>query len=1279
MSPPPSPPYSVAGEDEDLCSTILSRYSNSPQANHQHICTAIGAISQGLKDQSLPLSPIAYFGATCNSLDRLSEEPEPPAHVVESFLTILSIVMPRVSPKGLVRKKMDYVADLVFRVLRSKSVTPNAVAAALRCVSYMVGIQEKVTWQGLLCSLYGFILTRATDPSEKVRKQAHICLRDAHDSFRRTAVLVPASEAITKILERLLLLGSNPSDTENSKGGAQEVLFLLDALKDSLPLLSPKFANTILKHFKALLEVRQPVVTRRITSCLNSVCQYPTLEVSPEVLLDLLCSLSLSISANEMSADDMAFTARLIDIGMKKVYSVNQKQCAAKLPLVFNALADMLASEHEAALLAATESLKNLINACIDESLIQQGINQIRGSGHEANRKSGPTTVEKICATVENLLDYRYSEVWDMSFQVASALFEKLGMNSPYLMKGTLKNLADMQKLPDEDFPYRKQLHECIGSALATMGPETFLSILPLKLEYEDLSEANDWLFPILKQYTIGARLSFFTESILPMIRNVKRRSLMLEREGKMHSSRSVAGLIYSLWSLLPSFCNYPLDTFESFKDLEKELFRALREEPDVLGIICSALKILIQQNKKIVDGKEDLHDIEVSISIKQAVERYTPEVASNNLSVLRSSAREYFVVLSGLFMQSPKDTGGNLQATIKQFASIADKTVVTRFFTNTMQKLLKATQEVGKAGRSKSTTEMQIDNSSNKSSVSLARAQLLDLAVALLPGLNFGEIDLLYSVIDPAVKDADGLIQKKAYKVLSHILKNSDGFISRKIEDLLNLMTNALHLCHFSAKRHRLDCLYFLIVHIAKGELVQRRRDNVASFLTEIILALKEANKKTRTRAYDMIVEIGHAFGDEERGGKKENLHQFFSMVAGGLAGESPHMISAAVTGLARLAYEFSDLVSAAYNVLPSTFLLLRRKNKEILKASLGLLKVLVAKSPAEGLQIHLKSIVEGLLMWQDGTKNHFKAKVKYLLEMLVKKCGIDAVKSVMPEDHMKLLTNIRKIKERKERRTSVISEDDKSHKSKATTSRLSRWNHTKIFSEFGDEEESSEAEYMDGKATTGRRSKASAMKTSKSTIRRKRSRDALLEDSFDQFEDEPLDLLDRERTRSSLRSSSRHSRHVSDLNDELEVDPEGRLIIREDGERKPKREKSPDLEDDDDDKKSRAESKQSMNSQRGRKRKKISEKSGGWAYTGHEYASKKASGDVKRKGKLEPYAYWSFDRKMMSRRPEHRAAARKGMSSVVNMTKRMEGRSVASALLVGARKKIQKKKSKK
>lgn len=31
--------------------------------------------------------------------------------------------------------------------------------------------------------------------------------------------------------------------------------------------------------------------------------------------------------------------------------------------------------------------------------------------------------------------------------------------------------------------------------------------------------------------------------------------------------------------------------------------------------------------------------------------------------------------------------------------------------------------------------------------------------------------------------------------------------------------------------------------------------------------------------------------------------------------------------------------------------------------------------------------------------------------MEILVNKCGLDAVKAVIPEEHMKLLTNIRKV----------------------------------------------------------------------------------------------------------------------------------------------------------------------------------------------------------------------------------------------------------------------------
>ncbi|VFQ62697.1 unnamed protein product [Cuscuta campestris] len=1266
---------------DDFGSSVLSQFSDSMDASHVHICAAINEMSQELKDQNFPLSPVAYFGLTFSSLQRLStaEAVEPQAHIIDALSTILSLAIYRIS-KAVLLKQFNCVSNFIIRILTQKKIGDQGIISCLKCNSYLLIVRENASWVDI-AELYGLLLGFVADGRPKVRKQSHICLHEVLQKFQNSSslktLLAPASEAIQNVFAHLLRGGSNENSSEapigahegesnqNSSEGpkrAHEVLYILDALKICLPFMSRESSVKILKYFKTLLELRQPLVTRCVTDAINALCIHPT-EVSPEVLLDLLCSLAMSISTNESSADNTAFTVRLLGVGMKRIYSLNRQICVVKLPLVFSKLSDVLVSEHEEALLAAKEASKSLINVCIDDSIIKKGVGQAVLSSNDGKRKSAPTIIEKVCAIVESLLDYQYAAVWDISLEIVSTMFDKLGQYSSYFLKGALRNLAEMQKLPDEDFPYRKRLHECVGSAVGAMGPETFLSIVPLNLDSENLSEANLWLFPILKHYIVGAHLRFFTKKIMSIIGTMKQRSATFEEGGKIISARTTDGIVHSLWSLLPSFCNYPLDTADSFKDLEKALHRVLLEEPDIHGIICSSLHILIEQNKNIVEGKHDPSNVGMNIHKERAITHYNTQVASDNLSVIRVSASKLLPLLSGAFMNSSKDTVGPLQTVIGDLASISDKKVVTGFFSSTMRKLLKVTQEASKIECSKDSNAMQVDSSSGKVSLPLMRAQLFDLAVSLLPGLDSKEIDLLFSVIESALKDDEGLVQKRAYKVLSIMLQKSDEFTSRKLEELLNAMVGALPACHFSAKRHRLDCLYFLIVHVSKDNFEQRRREVVASFLTEILLALKEANKRTRNRAYDILVQIGHACVDEERGGKKEHLQQFFVMVAGGLAGETPHMISAATKGLARLAYEFTDLVVASFNVLPSAFLLLRKKNKEIIKANLGLLKVLVAKSQAEGLHSHLRGMVEGLMSWQDSTKSHFKAKVKLLLEMLIKKCGFDAVKAVMPEEHMKLLTNIRKIKDRRERKFDGGSDESRSHISKATTSRLSRWNHTKVFSDFGVD---SEGESAGVKSFSGRRGRATSMQRSEACSSRskktRRASKSLQEDLFDQEDDEPLDLLDQQKTRFALKSCGTRKRKPESDDEEMEIDAEGHLIIR-DEDCKPKK-KKPSLSDREEAAADGGARSEVGSSRKTQKRRKTTDS--GWAYTGSEYASKKAGGDTSRKGKLEPYAYWPLDRKMISRRPEHRASARKGMSSVVKMTKSLEGKSVAAALSI-------------
>ncbi|KAL4578650.1 hypothetical protein LXL04_014778 [Taraxacum kok-saghyz] len=152
---------------------------------------------------------------------------------------------------------------------------------------------------------------------------------------------------------------------------------------------------------------------------------------------------------------------------------------------------------------------------------------------------------------------------------------------------------------------------------------------------------------------------------------------------------------------------------------------------------------------------------------------RYTLEVTTRNLDVLRLSAHDILSTLGGIFRKSDKDDGGSIQKTIGEFASIADKGIVSSFFKATMQKLLKVTEEAGKVQNTKNSNSMETDNSSVENSLSQTRTQLYDLAVSLLPGLVVKEVDLLCVAIEPALKDPESCIQKKAYKVLSTILED--------------------------------------------------------------------------------------------------------------------------------------------------------------------------------------------------------------------------------------------------------------------------------------------------------------------------------------------------------------------------------------------------------------------------------------------------------------------------------------------------------------------------
>lgn len=76
-----------------------------------------------------------------------------------------------------------------------------------------------------------------------------------------------------------------------------------------------------------------------------------------------------------------------------------------------------------------------------------------------------------------------------------------------------------------------------------------------------------------------------------------------------------------------------------------------------------------------------------------------------------------------------------------------------------------------------------------------------------------------------------------------------------------------------------------------------------------------------------------------------------------------------------------------------------------------------MVIRTPEDALQPFLSDILTGILLWAEDTKNRFKAKVRMIVERLARRFGFDDVAAVMPDQHAKLLTHIRKEKSRQRR----------------------------------------------------------------------------------------------------------------------------------------------------------------------------------------------------------------------------------------------------------------------
>lgn len=430
---------------------------------------------------------------------------------------------------------------------------------------------------------------------------------------------------------------------------------------------------------------------------------------------------------------------------------------------------------------------------------------------------------------------------------------------------------------------------------------------------------------------------------------------------------------------------------------LSKALAPAFEKRQDLRGPICNAIRRIATQTRfafkmsgkmlgfaepsNLVESEElassgdhGLYGDHDAIH-NEMPEYYRLETAEKSVEALRSSSRAWLTLLLNSFVNAPANRRAPIQAAISAYSCVCESSTTAILFRLAMKKFMKASEQArtGELGR-----EAVLEGGDTDSE---RCSTFIEAALSLAGGLEASGIEVLYKAAVPGIKQKDPSRQKKSYKVIAYVLESRPDFYQDRFQGIVSTLLEGGSTAVSASKRYRLRCIKAMVMLLLEAdgpsfdisalpssinEAIQPFQQNisesssnpkvqaafsvVAPMATEMILCLKESNKRTRTAAYDLLVAIARGLHDADPPASSSpglktsggGLQTLVKLVLAGLVGSTSHMISASVMALARLLYEFSPVLSSLVpGLMPAVLMLLRSKAREVIKSVLGFVKV--------------------------------------------------------------------------------------------------------------------------------------------------------------------------------------------------------------------------------------------------------------------------------------------------------------------------------------------------
>lgn len=1152
----------------------VQRFWESNSAAHKEICAVLAAVTEVIRSQGGKETETEYFAALMTTMEAVES-----TESLAAVAYLLNLVLKRVPSPVLIRKFSDTSkAFMDIMSAQASSGSTSALRWVLSCLATLLRKQDLEAWgYPVTLQVYQGLLSFTVHIKPKVRKAAQhgVCsvLKGSEIMFGEKA---PAHHPAAIPTAKFCI-----QEIEKS-GGSKEattLLHMLTLLKDLLPCFPEGLVKSCSETLLRVMTLNHVLVSACAMQAFHSLFHAkPSLGTLPAELNAQIIKALYDYVPSENDLQPLLAWLKVMEKAHINLVRLHQNLGLGHLPRFFGTAMTCLLSPHSQVVTVAAQCLQEILRECVAPHMAD--------IGSVTSSASGPAQyIAKMFRAVEEGLTYKFHAAWSSVLQLLCVFFEACGRQAHPVMRKCLQSLCDLRLSPH--FPHTAALDHAVGAAVATMGPQVVLEAVPLEIDgsEETLDFPRSWLLPVIRDHVRETRLGFFTTYFLPLATTLKNKALDLAQAGSTVESKIYDTLQWQIWTLLPGFCTRPTDVATSFKGLARTLGTAISERPDLRVTVCQALRTLITK------GCEAEAD-------RAEVSRF---------------AKNFLPILFNLYGQpvAAGDTPAPRRAvleTIKTYLTITEAQLVNGFLEKASEKVL------------------------DPASSDFTRLSVLDLVVALAPHADEAAISKLYSTIRPYLESKSHGIQKKAYRVLEEVCASPQGpgarFVQNHLDELKKTLLDSLRSTSSPAKRPRLKCL----IHIVK-KLSAEHEEFISALVPEVILCTKEVSVGARKNAFVLLVEMGHAFlrfGPSQ----EEALQRYLVLIYPGLVG-AVTMVSCSILALTHLLFEFKGLMgtSTVEQLLENVCLLLASRTRDVVKSALGFIKVAVVVMDVVHLAKHVQLVMGAIGKLSDDMRRHFRMKLRNLFTKFIRKFGFELVKKLLPEEYHKVLVNIRKAEARAKKhralnQAAVEEEEEEEEPVQGKGDSIEE-----ILADSEDEDDEEER----------------ARSKEQRRLARQRSQAWLKEGGGD----EPLNFLDPKVAQRVLATQPGPGRGQK-KDHGFKVSADGRLIIREeedDDTAKAEEEEGAKGEDEE-----MADLMEDMGVRR-KKHQKLKQQeaddeelemppqyqAGGSGIhrpvakkttPGAEYKAKKAKGDVKKKGRLDPYAYIPLNRTKLNRR---------------------------------------------